>query len=472
MSLFFLLKIMLRSFWSGVCVVVYICFFSGMVSGCASGVSESSCGNGICESSEDEVSCPHDCLAAICGNGVVEGNEGCDGDDLAGESCVSMGYDEGTLVCTEHCTFDTSGCRMSSNCGNGVVDSGEACDGMDLNGQTCLSLGFTGGTLSCSSDCIMDTSGCENAPECGNGILDEGEDCDGSNFGGADCVSLGFADGVLSCNESCSFDTSGCEAGDDCGNGIIDPGEDCDGGNLGGQSCQGLGYVGGVLLCDSSCQFDVSACEEAVCGNGVVEQGEECDGSNLNGMDCSDFGFSGGTLKCVDCSFDDSECIHQSCTLSESFESGIVPPSGWERVQTNAYQTWKTASYDPAEGLYYAHVEYDANLFYQDEVLISPPITCSNMTISFWAIGSYYYSVELGNYDVALWAVVGGWGGGDDVLITGSVLADLGYFNNWQWYYVSYNIPAGLDNQEIRFAWQYSGVDGAEFGLDGVSLTH
>ncbi len=45
-------------------------------------------------------------------------------------------------------------------CGNGIVDSGEQCDGSNLNGRTCQSLGYSGGTLSCSSSCAYDTSQC------------------------------------------------------------------------------------------------------------------------------------------------------------------------------------------------------------------------------------------------------------------------------------------------------------------------
>jgi len=50
-------------------------------------------------------------------------------------------------------------------CGNGVRESGETCDGADLGGSTCVSLGFTGGLLRCSASCGWDTSGCtHNAP--------------------------------------------------------------------------------------------------------------------------------------------------------------------------------------------------------------------------------------------------------------------------------------------------------------------
>lgn len=51
-----------------------------------------------------------------------------------------------------------------STCGNGVIDQGEVCDGSNLGGQTCQSLGYQGGTLQCSYDCkSFNTSQCDYA---------------------------------------------------------------------------------------------------------------------------------------------------------------------------------------------------------------------------------------------------------------------------------------------------------------------
>jgi parallel beta-helix repeat protein len=45
----------------------------------------------------------------VCGNDIREGTEACDGTDLAGETCISQGFDAGTLSCTA-CSFDTTQC--------------------------------------------------------------------------------------------------------------------------------------------------------------------------------------------------------------------------------------------------------------------------------------------------------------------------------------------------------------------------
>jgi hypothetical protein len=52
-------------------------------------------------------------------------------------------------------------------CGDGIADpnGNEQCDGADLGGASCTSLGYTGGgTLSCTVGCGYDTSLCECAP--------------------------------------------------------------------------------------------------------------------------------------------------------------------------------------------------------------------------------------------------------------------------------------------------------------------
>ena len=49
-------------------------------------------------------------------------------------------------------------------CGDGIIQSGEECDTSNLNGQTCTSLGFYGGTLLCYSNCTFNTSSCLTTP--------------------------------------------------------------------------------------------------------------------------------------------------------------------------------------------------------------------------------------------------------------------------------------------------------------------
>jgi hypothetical protein len=55
-------------------------------------------------------------------------------------------------------------------CGNGLVDDGEQCDGGNLNGFSCTDLGYSGGTLACDPiTCTYDASGCVNNTDNGSG---------------------------------------------------------------------------------------------------------------------------------------------------------------------------------------------------------------------------------------------------------------------------------------------------------------
>jgi len=105
-----------------------------------------------------------------CGNSSVDPGEQCDGSNLNGKTCASataMASPYGTLSCTASCTFDTSRC-MAALCGNGVIDPGEQCDGADLNSKTCTSAAPSTpfGSLSCTATCRLDTTKCKAASTC------------------------------------------------------------------------------------------------------------------------------------------------------------------------------------------------------------------------------------------------------------------------------------------------------------------
>ena len=113
----------------------------------------------------------------------------------------------GQADCNDSACIAAANC--GAQCGDAVVDVGEQCDGTNLNGQSCTSLGQDSGTLACNASCLFDASGCVQNVVCGDGIIDVGEDCDGNNVGGESCGSLGQGSGVLACDNQCLFDTSG-----------------------------------------------------------------------------------------------------------------------------------------------------------------------------------------------------------------------------------------------------------------------
>lgn len=107
----------------------------------------------------------------VCGDGFVDGDEQCDGDNLDGRKC------RGALQCTSDCRFDYSECDL---CGNGVRDLGEECDprfAEDIlpNDLLCehvpplQGIAYTSGRITNCSDCQWDRSTCGY---CGNGVRD------------------------------------------------------------------------------------------------------------------------------------------------------------------------------------------------------------------------------------------------------------------------------------------------------------
>lgn len=303
------------------------------------------CGNGIVEGNElcdgstfpqgkhrcadwgyldGDIACKSDCTPtfagcrfSVCGDGMIEGPETCDSTQLGSASCTGLGFAGGMVTCTSTCSVSVAGC-IAPGCNNGILEPalGEECDGANLDNGTCEAKGFAGGTISCDGTCSYDTSACVS-PGCGNTIIEAPlEECEGANLNSQTCMSQGFLQGPLACSgSSCTFDTSMCiEAG--CGNNIIETGtEQCEGTNLNGASCQTLGFLQGVVTCNPSCQYDTSACVAPGCGNMIIEAPtEQCEGMNLNGATCLTEGFIGGDIACNgQCRFDTSMCQQPTC---------------------------------------------------------------------------------------------------------------------------------------------------------------
>ncbi len=247
--------------------------------------------------------------------------------DPLGDACdctdtlCTTGYDyTGNLICTP---VDPA-CPISA-CNNNIIEGSELCDGTDLAGEDCISQGFDGGSLACNTACdAFDTTACTTIPpvtpsDCAWTPVEYCSDvptwswCSNyySTITEKQCEAyLVGKDPPPNCidGDSCVIPVS-----DPCGNGTIDSGELCDTTNLNGESCISQGFDGGSLACNTACDaFDTTACTTItppVCGNGIIEGNEPCDSTNLNGHLCSEYWYILGTLSCTaSCTIDSRNC--------------------------------------------------------------------------------------------------------------------------------------------------------------------
>jgi hypothetical protein len=139
--------------------------------------------------------CNPDCSCSICGDGVRNQSEACDGTDAS--DCTGL--------CRSDCTCPPA------VCGNQVRELGEECDGAAPS--------------ACSAGCLPDCT-CPPAV-CGNGIVETGEQCDSTPT----CAIDGIP--IFSCSGTCQ-----CCDGGLCGLvGCCDPREFCVSGPSGFGSC-------------------------------------------------------------------------------------------------------------------------------------------------------------------------------------------------------------------------------------------
>lgn len=208
----------------------------------------------------------------VCGDGFVDPGEACDcsgqcsAAELDATDCTDLpspagpSFDGGALGCNADCTFDDSACTY---CGDGVIGGDELCDG-DSNGAACSDAGYLGGgTIACASDCTFDTSMC-NGPICG--VQDDGVgmcpaecsscaggvcifDCPGNIIDGGPCNGL---DLVCPAGWPCSLmcGDAGCvDTTFTCSDGVCTV--DCDGID----ACDGTTVTCGIQSCTATCDI-------------------------------------------------------------------------------------------------------------------------------------------------------------------------------------------------------------------------
>ena len=152
--------------------------------------------------------------------------------------------------------------------------------------------------------------------------------------------------------------------------------------------------------------------------------------------------------------------------LTEGFESGQVPPSGWSSQVQNSSATWKVLSTGAHTGAYAATVEPSSQQ--QDEWLLTPELNLITATLSFWSFGDPVRCRDTyNNCDLFVYLVVGDVGGMDDVYIG---KADDVWPSNRTWAQSTFDLTPKLPGGPVRIGFQYFGQNGAQVGLDDVRL--
>ena len=222
---------------------------------------------------------------AICGDGLVRGDEECDikdhiDDDTAKKAgCVKCKITpycgNGKIETGEQCDGGagcTADCKYENDqCGNGTVEAPETCDDGAKNGTA-------------ESNCMAN---CQLAG-CGNGIVEDGEECDDGNTSDDDncsskCKKPFCGDGIVQgwIGEVCDDGTNdgsynGCGLGCSyfpprCGDAIVD--------TMNGEECDDGVNDGSYNTCSPECKLVDR------CGDGIIQEeyGETCDEGDQNG---------------------------------------------------------------------------------------------------------------------------------------------------------------------------------------------
>lgn len=278
-----------------------------------------------------------------CGNGVLEGTEECDDNNLAsGDGCENtcdftcIAGDPKRDNCDDKNPCNgTETCSASHKCETGTPPAdGTSCGtGMFCVGGNCVSASCGDGQVQTGEECddgdVDDTNGCTTACKFTCLSTDPTRDCSAT---GDECAGTDKCnDTTHTCNggtaksdnDPCKGGTGYCASGvcttAQCGNSKTEPGEDCDDGNTDDtdgctKACKFTCTAGTQCSDSNTCTLDQctsnkcanppdtskngqactgpsgagtcnnGSCQPALCGNGTINGSEQCDKGAQNGV--------------------------------------------------------------------------------------------------------------------------------------------------------------------------------------------
>ena len=346
------------------------------------------CDAGAANSNAPGAACRTTCLAARCGDSIVDPGEACDDGntnnaDGCTTACAAPFCGDGIVQASEQCdngalnsNTTANACRTTCRraaCGDGITDTGELCDDANSNNtdgcsNNCRTPGCGDGVLQATEECddgnLVNGDGCSACltPQCGDGVVqaDFGEQCDNgaansdttANACRTDCLRASCGDGTRDTGEACddgnTINADGCSnlcRAPGCGDGVLQPGtaEECDDGNtVANDGCSnncllpqcGDGVLQGSEVCDdgngSNADACLNSCQRPRCGDGVVSIFEE-NRSFSSPTVTNPFGITGRVCD------DGSSCFTSPCDVSANGaaqEHGICQALGFDRAVT------------------------------------------------------------------------------------------------------------------------------------------
>jgi subtilisin family serine protease len=162
-----------------------------------------------------------------------------------------------------------------------------------------------------------------------------------------------------------------------------------------------------------------------------------------------------------------------STLVSEGFEAGEMPPTGWETIHlgdtTREWTLVDAVTYPDYvyEGAYSAWINYDSS-YDSDEWLLTPVIDSSivtDLTLTFYAESDTEYPTAT----MKVWVTDEE---GDP--LTDEPIWDMVRDETWsdfEYRLITVDLSDFDEYGAIRVAWQYVGLDGESFGLDNIEVS-
>lgn len=171
----------------------------------------------------------------------------------------------------------------------------------------------------------------------------------------------------------------------------------------------------------------------------------------------------------------DYESEDRITILSEDFEGGLIPPTGWNHIVNNSNCSWEIGIHNCHDGMCSAQCLNDIQNNSQDEWIITPILDFrdySKVYLSFWWFLSYYWAVSPYDfYDLNVKISIDGGFNWTLIWTEDNLLSP---FENWNWYNTSFGKPIDLsqynDKNNILIGFQYLGVNGAQLNIDDIVI--